>query len=206
MRELPLRVSRRGFVIAVASRGALSPGSAGAQTGSATQFMNQLAGQVVALVEDRMRPAGPRRREFQILLENAFDTQKIARFDLGRYWTQFDDEQRRQYLAMFPAYMAGYYWMTFDTYSDAGFVVLSERSDGNGGTIVHSQIALNDQRPPIGVDWHIVTENGAFKIADVDVQGLSQNLSYRDYFANLIQKNGGQVSVVLDTMRQHINH
>ena len=184
---------------------ALSPEHARAQTDGASQFISQLAGQVLALIGDRMRPADQRRQEFQILLDNVFDIWKIARFDLGRYWTQFDDEQRQQYLSLFPIYMAGYYWKTFITYSDAGLVVISEKTDASGGTIVYSQINLTGERPPIDVDWHVVHEDGTFKIADVDVQGLSQNLSYRDYFANLIAKNGGSVSAVLDIMRQHTN-
>ncbi len=204
MRESPPRPSRRRFVMALALLAALAPMPARAQASGATQFMAQLATQVGALVGDRLRPQGRREQEFLVLMNNAFDVTKIARFDLGRYWNQFSDEQRQQYLAMFPAYMASYYWLTFNTYSDAGFAVMSERTDANGVIIVHSQIELNDQRPPIPVDWHIVSEDGAFKIADVDVQGLSQNLSYRDYFANLIEKNGGNVSVVLDTMRKQI--
>ena len=205
MRDLPPRVSRRGFVMALACLTALAPGPVHAQASGATQFMAQLATQVGALVGDRLRPQSQREREFLVLMNNAFDIAKIARFDLGRYWNLFSDEQRRQYLAMFPAYMASYYWLTFNTYSNAGFAVMSERTDANGVTIVHSQIELSDQRPPIPVDWHIESSNGAFKIADVDVQGLSQNLSYRDYFANLIEKNGGDVSVVLDAMRRHPN-
>jgi phospholipid transport system substrate-binding protein len=200
-----MRVSRRKFVIAATILAALSPGQARAQTGSAMDFMNKLAGQVGVLVDDRDRPEAARRREFQNLFNNASDNREMARFAIGRYWTRLDDEQRRQYLALFPVYMAGYYWKTFNIYYGAGYAVLSEKTDANGRTIVHTQIELTGERPAINVDWHIMREDGAFKIVDVDLEGLSQNLSYRDYFAALIQHNGGDVSVVLDTMRQHLN-
>ncbi len=200
-----MRVSRRKFVIAASCLAALSPGPARAQNGNATQFMNRLAGRVGVLVDDRNRPEAARRREFQVLFDNASDNQEMARFAIGRYWTQFDDAQRRQYMALFPVYMAGYYWKTFNIYYGAGYAVLSEKTDSGGTTVVHSQIQLTGERPPIEVDWYIRREDGAFKIVDVDLAGLSQNLSYRDYFAALIEHNGGDVSVVLDTMRQHPN-
>lgn len=201
----PMQVSRRKFVIAASCLAALSPGPAFAQNGSAMEFMNRLAGQVGVLVDDRNRPEAARRREFQVIFNNASDNREMARFAIGRYWAQLDDAQRRQYMALFPVYMAGYYWKTFNIYYGSGYAVLSQRTDASGTTIVHSQIELTGERPAIDVDWHIVRENGAFKIVDVDLMGLSQNLSYRDYFANLIEHNGGDVSVVLDTMRQHPN-
>lgn len=205
VRNPPLRVSRRNFVIAASCLAALSPGPALAQNGSAMDFMNGLAGQVGVLVDDRNRPEAARRREFQVIFDNASDNREMARFAIGRYWTQLDDEQRRQYMALFPVYMAGYYWKTFNIYYGSGYAVLSERTDANGQTIVHSQIELTGERPAINVDWYIMRENGAFKIVDVDLEGLSQNLSYRDYFTALIEHNGGDVSVVLDTMRRHPN-
>ncbi|MGO9450994.1 MAG: ABC transporter substrate-binding protein [Candidatus Binataceae bacterium] len=126
-------------------------------------------------------------------------------FAIGRYWSQLNDEQRRQYMDLFPVYMAGYYWKTFSIYYGSNYAVLSEKTDANGRTVVHTQIQLTNDRPAVRVDWYLMREGGAFKIVDVEIEGLSQNLSYRDYFADIIQHNGGDVSVVLDTMRQHPN-
>ncbi len=200
-----MRVSGRGLLIAGALLAALSLGPARAQTGSAMDFMNKLAGQVGVLVDDRRSAEAVRRQEFQTLFDNASDNHEMARFAIGRYWSQLNDEQRRQYMDLFPVYMAGYYWKTFSIYYGSNYAVLSEKTDANGRTVVHTQIQLTNDRPAVRVDWYLMREGGAFKIVDVEIEGLSQNLSYRDYFADIIQHNGGDVSVVLDTMRQHPN-
>jgi ABC-type transporter MlaC component len=204
-RRFLMRVSGHGLLIAGALLAALSLGPARAQTGSAMDFMNKLAGQVGVLVDDRSRPVAVRRQEFQTLFDNASDNHEMARFAIGRYWSQLNDEQRRQYMDLFPVYMAGYYWKTFSIYYGSNYAVLSEKTDANGRTVVHTQIQLTNDRPAVRVDWYLMREGGAFKIVDVEIEGLSQNLSYRDYFADIIQHNGGDVSVVLDTMRQHPN-
>ena len=55
---------------------------------------------------------------------------------------------------------------------------------------------------PIKVDWRLVTDNGAFKINDIIIEGISMMVTQRSEFASVIQRHGGQVSGLLELMRE----
>jgi phospholipid transport system substrate-binding protein len=63
-----------------------------------------------------------------------------------------------------------------------------------------SQI-IRPQGPPIEVDWRLEVNDGRYKISDVIVDRVSMALSQRSEFAAIIQRNGGQVSGLLATLR-----
>jgi phospholipid transport system substrate-binding protein len=77
--------------------------------------------------------------------------------------------------------------------------VTGSRADA-AGVIVMSQI-IRPQGPPIEVDWRLEANDGRYKISDVIVDRVSMALSQRSEFAAIIQRNGGQVSGLLATLR-----
>ena len=57
-------------------------------------------------------------------------------------------------------------------------------------------------QPPAGVDWLLTSQNGAYKISDVIVEGVSMAVTQRSEFASVIQRNGGQVEGLITALRQ----
>ena len=52
------------------------------------------------------------------------------------------------------------------------------------------------------LDWRLVTDNGAYKISDIIVEGVSMMVTQRSEFASVVQRNGGQVRGLIAMMRE----
>jgi phospholipid transport system substrate-binding protein len=81
-------------------------------------------------------------------------------------------------------------------------VVGSEPSGGE--VVVHSQV-VRPSGQPVQIDWHVMGENGQYKVTDVFVDRVSMKATQRDEFAQVIQNNGGQPSALLAVLRQQIH-
>ena len=57
-------------------------------------------------------------------------------------------------------------------------------------------------RDAVRIDWRLVNNNGAYKINDVIVEGISMTATQRSEFASILQRNGGQVRSLIALMRQ----
>lgn len=138
---------------------------------------------------------------FRDLLREDFDVPGIARFVLGRYWNTATDEQRAEFVKLFEDYVARAYAVRLAEYAGEQFKVTGSRLDGDGA-IVSSQILRPAGQAPIKVDWRLVRRGGAYKIADVSVDGISMAVTQRSEFASVIEHNGGQVEGLIAILRQ----
>ena len=169
--------------------------------GGATAFMTDLGDRVLALIKDKQTPEAQRKQQFAALATQSFDVPKIARFALGRYWLGASDEQRQQFVRTFENYMIDVYWSRFNQYSGESFKVTGERGDGNDRIVVTSEIVQSSGKPPAKVDWWVSQSGGAYKISDVSIEGVSQGIAYREEFASVIERNGGQIAALIDQLR-----
>ena len=85
-------------------------------------------------------------------------------------------------------------------------VRLCHHRDGNlRGKIANSVVTSQIIRPegaPIEVDWRLGISDGVYKIKDVAIDGVSMALAQRSAISQLIAREGGQVGMLLATMRQ----
>ena len=79
--------------------------------------------------------------------------------------------------------------------------IRGSRSDGNG-VIVSTAISGPRNTSPVNVDWRLVTDNGAYKINDIIVEGISMGMTQRSEFASVVQRNGGQLRGLIALMRE----
>jgi phospholipid transport system substrate-binding protein len=102
---------------------------------------------------------------------------------------------------LFEEYIALAYSTRLAEYAGESFKVTGSRPDADGA-IVQSQILRPAGQTPIKVDWRLVGRNGAYKISDVSVDGISMAVTQRSEFASVIQHNGGQVEGLIAMLRQ----
>lgn len=72
---------------------------------------------------------------------------------------------------------------------------------GPEGFIATSQI-IRPQATPIVVDWQLGISHGLYKIKDVAIDGVSMALAQRSQVAEVVALGGGQLGMLLATMRQ----
>jgi phospholipid transport system substrate-binding protein len=148
--------------------------------------------------------AAQRQARFRELFREDFDGPRIARFVLGRYWNIASDAEREEFQRLFEDYVVFAYSARLSQYSGEQFRVDGSRPD-EGAVVVDSEIIRPGEDRPLKVDWRLVRDHGALKIADVIVDGISMAVTQRSEFAAVIQRNGGQVSGLLTAMREKIS-
>jgi phospholipid transport system substrate-binding protein len=172
-------------------------------TADADIFMNELWTRAVEVLSKKL-PVAERLTRFRQLFHADFDGPGIARFVLGRYWRSASKEEQQEYLNLFEDYVVFVYGTRLSNFSGETFKVRGSRTDENG-TIVSTDILHPGGEPPIKVDWRLVSDNGAFKINDVVIEGISMMMTQRSEFASVIQRHGGQIGGLLALMREKTN-
>lgn len=167
------------------------------------QLIQNMGDEAEGLLANGSMTDAQRRAALRELLVNNFDLQTIGRFVLGRYWRQFSDEQRREYFRLFEDMIVSVYSERFDEYSGQDLVVKDSRPSGDKDMIVSSVIKANGSGQDIQVDWRVRRKNdGAYKIIDVVVEGVSMSVTQRSDFSSVIQRGGGRPEVLLQHLRK----
>ncbi len=166
-----------------------------------TSFVDDLGKRVLAIVNDPKLTADERETRLDKLAVEAFDVPRIARFVLGRHWAAASPSEREQFTKVFEHYIVHIYGARFAQYHDAKFTVLSEQSQARDQTLVRNRIDRAAE-PPINVNWLVAKKGDAYKIVDVNMEGVSLLLTYREEFSSVIQRNGGQVSALIERLRE----
>jgi ABC-type transporter MlaC component len=179
----------RGVVLA-ATLAATLPCVARAQPGVAADFVRDLGQQANAVLRSKDKSLAEREAALDKLLKDRFDLNLIGRFSLGRYWRQASEDQRRDYLQRFSAYVVRSYASKLGGYAGERLVIVSEQPLKNKKDVYVNTRINRPSGPPIKTSWRVRMVNSRTRIIDVVVEGISLAVTYRDQFSAVIRKNG----------------
>jgi len=194
-----------GFVLLVALWGNVASGPAAAQAGlkEASTFVQSLGSRAIEIITDKALTPADREARFHAMFVDSFDVPTIGRFVLGRHWRTATDPQRAEFLKLFENMIVKIYTNRFSDYKGEQFAVSNSRNTGDS-----VMVTVNITRPsggePVRVDWRVVKVDGAYKVVDVVVEGVSMSLTQQQDFSAVIQRNGGQIEPLLAVMRERI--
>jgi len=193
---------RRSFLTAafVMLAGALAPAIPAAAAADPAAVISNLGSRALEVL-GKNAPQSQRVARFRELLREDFDVPEISRFVLGRYWNVATEEQRAEFVKLFEEYIALAYSTRLAEYTGETLKVTGSRPEADGA-IVSSQILRPAGAAPVKVDWRLIGRNGAYKISDVSVDGISMAVTQRSEFASVIQHNGGQVQGLITMLRE----
>lgn len=164
----------------------------------AFQFVSDLSDRGIQFLANSSLDEEQRIKEFQTLLKDYFDLKTIGKFTLGRYWKSATEEQKKEYFDLFEDMVVKMYARRFGEYNGQE-IVIKKAAMANKDALVSSQIV--DGNLTVQVDWRVRKKNGKLKVIDVIVEGVSMSLTQRSDFSSVIQRGGGNVSVLLDHLR-----
>jgi phospholipid transport system substrate-binding protein len=166
----------------------------------AVAFMNHLWNRAAELLNNKTDPA-IRQARFRQLFHEDFDGAGIARFVLGRYWLSASGEEQQEFIKLFEDYVVFVYTARLANFGGETFKIRGSRSDGNG-VIVSTDVISPGNASPLKMEWRLVSENGAYKVNDIIVEGVSMTATQRSEFASIVQRNGGQERGLIALMRE----
>ena len=190
----------KGFALALAVIAGLSAAPRSAAAGDApVAFIRALGEQAVSVIRRFDIPLATKAAYFDQMVRQDFDVTGICRFVLGPYWRVASPAEQQQFCDGFADRLVRFYGQRLAQSGSGDFVVTGSRI-GSDGVIVTSRI-IPPQGAPIAVDWRLGVSDGVYKIEDVAIDGVSMALAQRSEIAALIAREGGQVGMVLATMR-----
>ncbi len=171
-------------------------------TGSQT-LIEDIAKRGIGFLSDKSLSQAKRESEFRKLLNDNFDMDTIGRFALGRHWKTATDAQKKEYLKLFNEMIVRVYTARFKEYDGQTLEVKKARKDGtNSDAIVNTVLVPKAGEQAVIIDWRVRQKNGSFKVVDIIVEGVSMALTQRSDFASVIQRGGGDLEVLLATLRK----
>lgn len=130
-----------------------------------------------------------------ISLHTDFD--KIAPLVLGKNWKTATAEEKERFKREFQTLIVRTYSRAFIEYNDWTIRFLPfEMSNDAAKTIVKTEV-LQPGQQPVGVHYRMFLINGAWKVYDIMIDGVSLVTNYRTTFNEEIQSKGS-LSAVID--------
>jgi phospholipid transport system substrate-binding protein len=168
------------------------------------KFVQDLGDNAIGAIANKSLTHEQRSDKFREILRNSFDLMTIGRFVIGRSWNAATPEQQKEYMRLFQELVIKTYGDRMTLYTGEGFVVTGVRPESEKDTIVNSQITHPDGSEPTTIDWRVRNRDGKLGVIDVVVEGVSLSVTQRQEYASVIQNNDGQISALLDKMRQEL--
>lgn len=180
-------------IVYVASPSALADG--------AKAFIQSVADRGIVFLSDKKGNLEAQKKSFRALLRDSFDLETIGRFALGKYWRVATPAQRAEYQRLFEKMVIDVYADRFSSYDGQVLVVSDAKAVGDNDVMVATQIVPKDGSEKINIDWRVRKGDAGFKVVDVVVEGVSMGVTQRSDFAAVIGRGDGNVSVLIDHLK-----
>lgn len=193
-----------GFLIVLLI--AVTPARANDHLDASADFIRTLADRAIAtLTAESMTPES-RRDEFRDLFREGFAVTGIGKWVLGRYWNTVSEAERTEYLVLFEDVIVNIWADRFSSYSGQEFTVDGAVNAPSAHpqervALVNSTFFV-DPQTPIPIEWRVSSRGDIFKITDVKVEGRSLAQTQKADFTSVLRQNDGEISSLLDWMRQ----
>ena len=133
------------------------------------------------------------------------DIKGVAFYSLGKYRKNLNEEQMKEYLALFEKYFIKSFTSRLADYSDPKIDVISVEVLNPKYTIVRSLLLATDKKPEVKIDWRVYTKDpNKPLIRDLIIEGLSLARTQKEEFSSVIESNDGDVSKLFDTLREFV--
>lgn len=168
----------------------------------AHEFVRQLADKAIEALAGEEITERQRTKNFRRLFREYFDIGVIGRRVLGRHWRKAKPGERKEFLSLFENLIVTTYVKRFRQYTTKSLIISGTTSRNHRMVIVHSRILPSGGTPAIRVDWRVDFPDGAYKVTDLVVEGISMVQTQRSEFSSVIRRNGGKVQGLIAALRQ----
>ena len=168
----------------------VSIGGNAARAADGTDTVRGLYAALLGAMKDgpRLGQSGRYSRLAPVILQS-YDVPLMARLTVGPSWAGLDEAHKRRVTDALGHYIAAVYADRFSSYAGERLLVEGAQTSP-AGAIVKSRIVKSDGAP-VAIDYLMRQENGAWRIADVYLDGtISELATRRSEFAGILQQRG----------------
>lgn len=199
-------INRRALLVVLGGLAAailLPPRVATATTfeDGARAFVISLSDRALANLTDKTIPRPERIARFRALFNEHFAVKSIGRWVLGRHWRKATKSERREYLMLFEDLLVVSYVDRFAAYASTGLKITRTLVQSEKVATVYSRIVQHGGTA-VRIAWRIGRRGGAYKVADVVIEGTSMSNTMRSDFGSIIRRRGGKVAGLIEALRE----
>jgi phospholipid transport system substrate-binding protein len=163
--------------------------AAAAADSAAGGVVEQTANRVIEILADKNASADDKRGRIQRVVYANVDFETLSRLVLARNWSRFSEAQRTKFMDEFKQHLSMTYGRNVENYRNEKVAILESREEPNGDATVRSKI-LRGGPGDIAVDYRLRQRDGAWRIIDVIIEGVSLVSNFRSQVQDVIS-NGG---------------
>lgn len=172
----------------------VAPAAAAMDGETASRFIERLGREAFASLQQPGMTPAQREEAFGRTLRKGFDLELIGRFALGKHWRQATPSERADYLDVFTRFVIKTYAHRLRDFAARGFAVTGTAAGAKGDVLVLTRIERSGAAA-VQAGWRVREIDGAPKIIDVVVEGVSMTITQRHEFASVTRRGGIEMLV-----------
>jgi len=132
-----------------------------------------------------------------------FDFEAFSRLVLASNWRIFTTRQRDEFTEAFARFLCRYYLSRLQQqYNGEEIVYVSQDLISETKALIRVKVLWNGLEVPVNV--RMLRRNGAWRVYDVNVLGISAVLSYREQFRELLRKHSPSqiIGLIADRLKR----
>ncbi|MEM1036019.1 MAG: ABC transporter substrate-binding protein [Pseudomonadota bacterium] len=151
-----------------------------------------------------------RREKFQAYMEEFSNLDAVAKFVVGRYATQFNEDDLDRYITAFRTYALAVYEFYFNEYRGQGVEVTGSLDRNARDSIVDTTILRGDGQE-LTVRWRVLQRGGKYQVVDIALNAdgnlIWLAIEQRAQFLSILDQNNGSPDALIakiDSMTQEL--
>ncbi len=179
--------------------------AAGMATGSVRDFVEGLGEKVISQLAASGISNDEREARFRELMLEYFDSNRIARFTLGRYARRIGNDDLARFSTLLQNIVVFTYAHRFTAYAGQNFRISRvSGAPGDRYQLVETEILLPNGNVAIRMGWQVLTSGDSHAIVDIRVAGVSMAIAQRDEFTSFLNNNDGDIEVFLAALDERV--
>jgi phospholipid transport system substrate-binding protein len=150
--------------------------------------------QLVQKITDDVLAAGDKQKAIKVAEEKVLpyvDFEYATRLAVGRAWRQATPEQKKELVGQFRNMLVRTYSNSVSAYEGQTLKILPSRSNDKSAdeATVRTQFVRSGGQP-LGIEFQMHKAGDAWKVYDINVEGVSLVLTYRSEFDAIVKQQG----------------
>jgi phospholipid transport system substrate-binding protein len=144
--------------------------------------------EAIAILNDKKLSREDRLSRLEDIARRRFDFVAMSRLVVASHWKRFSPEQQRELVGEFEAFLARTYGERIDRYTNEKVEVVGEQAQGRYVKVLTK--IVGGEYGGAEVNYRLLEAGGAWRVVDVEVEGISLVLNYRDQFKAVLARGG----------------
>jgi phospholipid transport system substrate-binding protein len=195
------------FVFALFASLLALPHTAMAAKEDPVAFLQSLQDHSIEQLGDASIPIEVREERFREIFNDSFDLPAIGQFVVGRYWKRADEQDKKDFLAVFEDAMVQRFLPIFSEKSDVRLTFGAAQGDEKRkGMYLVNSVLPRENGEAVNVAWRVRYRDSGPRILDIIIEGASMAITLRSEYSTFVKQNGGEVSKLTELLREKVEN